>query len=77
MHEEESNFVNKLIQLLYYYYIICNVYVEYSSSCMHSETVLLFIGQSRSVDFAFKEHGIVLDVGDVVEDRDESECGTA
>ncbi len=43
----------------------------------YSETVLSFIGQTSGVDFAFKEQGIVLDVGDVVKDGDEGECGTA
>ncbi len=39
--------------------------------------LLSFIGQSSSVNLAFKEQGIVLDVGDVIKDGDESECGTA
>ncbi len=33
--------------------------------------------KSDEVHLTFKEQGIILDVGDIVEDRDESECGTA
>ncbi len=54
---------------------------EYSAHkiMMVSSTLRLlsFIGQSSGVNLAFKEQGIVLDVGDVVKDRDESKCGTA
>ncbi len=54
---------------------IINIMMIIMVSC--TPNVLLFIGQSSSVHLAFKEQGIVLDVGDVVKDRDEGECGTA